>query len=168
MNRSTLDASIALNRGCVCTRDGYLINSSLVRSFTSFPDAPGGVKIRTVNISNHDSRSNGTLLFDRRGINLEHIKKFDLPQNPNPSSTDKDRKLRKRFQNHISEGRDVNVELNALKEYQREYLESLVRESIEEHIDEDARQRVEERIEEEQAKIRKAIHIDDDVLGGTA
>ncbi|MDS0243120.1 MULTISPECIES: hypothetical protein [unclassified Haloferax] len=110
----------------------------------------------------------GTLLFDRCGISLEHIKKFDLPQNPNPSSTDKDRKLRKRFQNHISEGRDVNVELNALKEYQREYLESLVRESIEEHIDEDARQRVEERIEEEQAKIRKAIHIDDDVLGGKA
>lgn len=108
----------------------------------------------------------GTLLFDRKGINLEHIEEFELPENPNPSSTDKDRKLRQRFQRHVSDGRDVNVELNALKEYHRDYLEELVRDSIREHIDEDAREQTRERIEEERERIRRAVHIDDEELSG--
>lgn len=110
--------------------------------------------------------SEGTLLFDRQGINLEHIEQFDLPENPNPSSTDKDRKLRERFQRQVSEGRDVNVELNALKEYERDYLEERIRESIEAHIDETAREQTEDRIESERARIERAVSVDDDVLDG--
>ncbi|MBP1985927.1 hypothetical protein [Halolamina salifodinae] len=110
--------------------------------------------------------SGGTLAFERRGINLEHIKRFDLPENPNPSSTDKDRQLRDRFRTQVSEGRDINVELNALKEYEREFLEDLIREGIEQHIDEDQRRDVEERIDERRDLVRRAVDIDDSVLGG--
>jgi hypothetical protein len=108
----------------------------------------------------------GTLLFDRKGINLSHIKRFNLPENPNPSSTDKDRQLRERFQQYVTEGRDVNVELNALKEYHRDYLEDLVRDGIREHIDQEAREATEERVESEKEKLERAICVDDDVLGG--
>lgn len=108
----------------------------------------------------------GTLAFERRGINLEHIKRFDLPENPNPSSTDKDRQLRERFRIHVSEGRDVNVELNALKEYEREYLEDLIRDGIEQHIDADRRRDVEQRVNEQRDLVRSSVNIDDDVLGG--
>lgn len=107
----------------------------------------------------------GTLLFDRKGINLEHIERFDLPENPNPSSTDKDRKLRERFQRSVSDGRDVNVELNALKEYHRDYLEELVRDSIREHIDQEAREATEDRVEERRETIREAIQVDNGVFG---
>jgi hypothetical protein len=107
----------------------------------------------------------GTLLFDRKGINLEHIEQFDLPQNPNPSSTDKDRQLRERFQQYVSEGRDVNVELNALKEYHRDYLEDLVRDSIREHIDQDAREATEERVQQRRETLAEAIQVDDAALG---
>lgn len=110
--------------------------------------------------------SQGTLLFKRCGINLEHIKEFDLPENPNPSSTDKDRELRQRFQRHVSDGRDVNVEVNALKEYHREYLEDLIRDSIEEHVDEEAREATKERVEEARESIREAVDVDDIEIGG--
>lgn len=75
------------------------------------------------------------LHFERCGLNLEHIKQFDLPENPVPSSHYKDKKLRKHFRQFVSGGRDVNVELNALKEYEREFLENLVRSKIQARID---------------------------------
>lgn len=108
------------------------------------------------------------MLFERKAINLEHIERFDLPENPNPSSTDKDRQLRERFQGRVSDGRDVNVELNALKEYHRDFLEDLIRDSIEEHVDESAKEQTEERIENRKETIREAIDVDDSVLGGGA
>jgi hypothetical protein len=108
----------------------------------------------------------GTLLFDRKAINLEHIERFDLPENPNPSKTDKHKQLRDRFQQQVSEGRDINVELNALKEYHREFLEDLIRESIVEHIDEEAKQTTETRVAEGREAIREAIDIDDTKLEG--
>ena len=106
----------------------------------------------------------GSLMFDRKGINVEHIERFDLPENPNPSSTDKDETLRERFQTYVTDGRDVNVELNALKEYHRDYLEDLVRDSIEEHIDEEQRDETEDRIEEQRDLVKRAVNVDDDVL----
>lgn len=106
----------------------------------------------------------GTLLFDRKAINLEQIKQFDLPENPNPSKTDKDKQLRDRFQRHVSEGRDINIELNALKEYHREFLEDLIRNSITEHIDMDAKQETEQRVAEAREAIREAVDIDDTKL----
>lgn len=109
---------------------------------------------------------NGTLAFERRGINLDHIEEFELPENPNPSSTDKDRQLKERFQTHVSDGRDVNVELNALKEYQREYLEELIREGIEQHIDADRRRETERRVEAQREQVSEAVCIDEDALGG--
>jgi len=108
----------------------------------------------------------GTLQFERRGINLEHIKEFDLPENPNPSSTDKDRELKERFQTHVTEGRDVNVELNALKEYHREYLEDLIRDGIEQYVDDDLRRETEQRVAERREQISRAVNVDDGVLGG--
>lgn len=107
----------------------------------------------------------GSLLFDRKGINLDHIERFELPENPNPSSTDKDVQLRERFQRHVSDGRDVNVELNALKEYHREYLEDLIRSGITEHIDEETREATEDRAASERDRIESAIHVDDELLG---
>jgi len=108
----------------------------------------------------------GTLQFERRGINLEHIERFDLPENPNPSSTDKDRQLKERFQKHVSDGRDVNVELNALKEYHREYLEDLIRDGIEQHINDDLRRETEQRVAERREQISRAVDVDDEVFGG--
>lgn len=110
----------------------------------------------------------GALLFDRKGINLEHIKRFDLPENPNPSSTDKDRQLRKRFQRYVSNGRDVNVELNALKEYHRDYLEELVRDSIREHINEDIREATQERVERKRDQLKRSINVDESALQGAS
>lgn len=64
----------------------------------------------------------GTFTFERVAMNTDHVDRFDLPENPTPSSSDKDRTLRDRFMQHVSDGRDVNIELNALKEFQRDFL----------------------------------------------
>lgn len=106
----------------------------------------------------------GDLAFERWALNTEHIERFDLPENPNPSSTDKDQDLRERFMRHVSEGRDTNVELNALKEYHREYLEDEVRESIEQYIDDDDRTETANRIEERKASLADAISVDYDAV----
>lgn len=102
----------------------------------------------------------GTLEFIRQGLNLEHIKRFDLPENPTPSSTDKDRQLRERFMEHASDGRDVNIELNALKEFEREFLETTLREGIEQFIDTETRDETTERIKGRRAAIASAVSVD--------
>lgn len=102
----------------------------------------------------------GTIEFERCGINLEHIKMFELPENPNPSSTDKDVGLLERFMESVSEGRDVNIELNALKEYHREFLEDLIEESITKHIDTRRRAEVEYEIAQKRERIGEAYEID--------
>lgn len=106
----------------------------------------------------------GSLDFKRCGINLEHIKKFDLPENPVPSSSDKDSTIKEHFRNHVSEGRDTNVELNALKEYQREFLEDLIRDSIGEYVDVEREERVKERIADARDALSTAVEIDDSEL----
>lgn len=110
----------------------------------------------------------GSILFKRIAINTDHVQEFDLPPNPNPSSTDKDRKVRDSFMEHVTAGGpaegDVNIELNALKEYQREFLEDLIRSSIEEHIDGDAREEVHDRIRERREWIEEAVDIDRDAF----
>lgn len=107
-----------------------------------------------------DWHDDATMLFDRKALNLDHIERFDLPENPTPSSSDKDRTLRDRFMKHAADGRDVNIELNALKEYEREFLEDLVRDSIEAHIDEEIEASVEERERARQETIRTAVDVD--------
>lgn len=104
----------------------------------------------------------GSLQFERVGLNTEHVERFDLPENPTPSSTNKDRELRNRFMRHASDGRDVNIELNALKEYHRDFLEERIRESIEQYVDDDARETTEDRIERRQEAIGNAISVDYD------
>lgn len=103
----------------------------------------------------------GSIGFERVAINTEHVTRFDLPPNPNPSSTDKDELVRDSFMEYVSEGRDLNIELNALKEYEREFLEDLIRDSIEERIDSDARDRVTERMGERRDVIEEAVDIDE-------
>lgn len=111
--------------------------------------------------------ADGTLVFDRVSITLDEIERFDLPENPTPSSSDKDRTLRDNFMDLASDGRDVNVELNALKEFHRDYLTDRIREAIEEHIDDDVRDRVQRRRDRRQEAIADAIEIDyDDIPGG--
>lgn len=102
----------------------------------------------------------GSIEFERVAINLEHVERFDLPENPNPSSSDKDRQLRERFMEHASDGRDVNIELNALKEFHREFLEDLLEESITQHIDDGVWSDSEDRTIEGRKSLKGAISID--------
>lgn len=113
------------------------------------------------------SNADGTFAMERKALNTEHIERFDLPENPVPSSSDKDATIKKWFQRYVSEGRDTNVELNALKEFEREFLEDLVEDAITEHIDEDAKDRVEERIRERRSELADCIDIDRSVISGT-
>lgn len=102
----------------------------------------------------------GTLEFERLALNTEHVEQYDLPENPTPSSTDKDRDLRDRFMRQVSNGRDVNIELNALKEYHREDLEEILEDGITSHIDQDQREQSEEREQKNREKIGNAVSID--------
>ena len=102
----------------------------------------------------------GSFAVERIALNTEHIKRFDLPENPMPSSSDKDETIKRSFQEYVSEGQDTNVELNALKEFQREYLEELVEKAIQEHIDEEAKQRVEKRIGKRRDLLTDCINIE--------
>jgi hypothetical protein len=65
--------------------------------------------------------------------------------------------LVKLFLKYVSGGRDTNVELNALKEFQREFLEDLIKESIRQHVDLDVKRHVEARIRERRATIRNSL-----------
>lgn len=111
-----------------------------------------------------DPESDGTLMFERVGLNIEHIKQYDLPENPTPSSTDKDRTLRDRFVAEV--GRDVNIELNALKEYHRDDLEEMLEDAIEQYIDADAREKSRNRVQARRQAIKQAIEIDYDEVRG--
>lgn len=102
----------------------------------------------------------GSFAIERIGLNTEHIKRFDLPENPVPSSSDKDQTIKRSFQQYVSEGRDTNVELNALKEFHRGYLEELIEEAILEHIDEAAKKRVEQQIIERRELLADCIDIE--------
>ena len=102
----------------------------------------------------------GTLLFERLALNLSHIEEYDLPENPTPSSTDKDRNLRERFRRQVSGGRDVNIELNALKEYHRDDLEQILKSGIEKYVDGSKRNDTEQRIQARRQQIREAVSVD--------
>jgi len=104
--------------------------------------------------------SGGSIGIERLALTTEQIERFDLPENPVPSSTDKDAHIKEFFRQYVSDGMDTNVELNALKEYHREFLESLVEEGIEKHIDDDVRQRVNRRAASRRSKLEDCIEID--------
>lgn len=106
------------------------------------------------------SDSGGTFALERKALNTEHIEAFDLPENPVPSSSDKDETIKKWFRRYVSDGRDTNVELNALKEFQREFLEELLEDAITEYIDTDAKDDVEERILQNRKALKECIEID--------
>lgn len=110
--------------------------------------------------------ADGTFAMERKALNTEHIERFDLPENPVPSSSDKDATIKESFRRFVSEGRDTNVELNALKEFEREFLEDLVREAIEEHIDSEKKEAAEQRIRERREQLADCIEIDRDTLEG--
>lgn len=111
-----------------------------------------------------DAITMGSIGFDRLAINHDHIEEFDLPENPTPSSSDKDRTIRESFMRYVSEGEDANVELNALKEYEREFLEDLIRDGIREYVDDDAKGHVEQRVREAQSALEDAIQVDRDAI----
>lgn len=101
----------------------------------------------------------GTLTFDRIAMNTDHVDRFDLPENPTPSNSSKDKTLRERFKKHVTGGRDVNIELNALKEFHRDFLEDLVQDAIKKHVDVDAKERVENRIGNRRDEIHSKVTI---------
>lgn len=99
----------------------------------------------------------GSILFERVALNTEHIERFDLPTNPSPSSSDKDKTVRNSFMKHVTGGRDVNVELNALKEFHREFLEELIEEAITDHLDADVYETVQQRVDRRRDEIREMV-----------
>lgn len=106
----------------------------------------------------------GSFDLERCGINLSHTEWFDLPENPVPSSSDKDATIKTEFRKHVSDGKDINIELNALKEYHREYLEYLIEKKIEQYIDTDKRDKVNQRIREARNALEDTVDIHDDQL----
>jgi len=108
----------------------------------------------------------GTIDFERLALTVEQIERYDLPENPTPSSTDKDRALRDRFIRLASNGNDVNIELNALKEYHRDELEDMIRDGIDAHIDDDAWHATDDRVDERREALADAIEFDYDAVDG--
>jgi hypothetical protein len=115
-------------------------------------------------VVDEDGDELATFNFTRCAINLDHIQRFDLPENPVPSGSDKDVTIKKWFREYVSEGRDTNVELNALKEYEREYLEDLIRDEIDRHVDEDRKAKVQDRIQSAREALSTAVEIRDGEL----
>lgn len=58
---------------------------------------------------------------------------------------------------YVTGGRDVNVELNALKEFRRDYLEDLIKDAITEYLDDDVHKAVKERTATRREEIRELI-----------
>lgn len=121
-----------------------------------FDIAPDG----RAQIVDEDGDPAGSILFDRVALNTEHIERFDLPTNPSPSSSDKDKTVRDGFMRYVTDGRDVNVELNALKEFRRDFLEELIETAITDHLDDDVRKTVEQRTERRREQIRNLVNHD--------
>lgn len=105
-----------------------------------------------------------TFDFERCAINNEHLERFDLPENPVPSSTDSHGTIKENFTKYVSDGKDRNVELNALKEFEREFLEDLIEEKIEEQIDDEVRERARKRVISGREALETAVEIDDSTL----
>jgi len=95
------------------------------------------------------------LIIDRIALNLDQIEE-EFPPNPTPSSSDKDRTIRERFL-EWNGGLDLNIELNALKEYRREKLESLIKGAIEKYIDADLWNSHMDRIKEDRKKLQEIM-----------
>lgn len=100
----------------------------------------------------------GSLEFERIAMTTEQVEKFDLPKNPTPSKSQKDRKIREYFIKFVS-GKDRDIELNALKEFEREYLENLIGDSIKQYADLDVKESVEKQIGRERSELRDRIKI---------
>lgn len=111
-----------------------------------------------------DDGSESSFSVERLALTTEQIKRFDLPENPVPSSTDKDKTIKEQFQTHVSGGMDRNVELNALKEFEREFLQETITDGIVNHIDASKKEEIESRQEERRDLIRKCISINKEPL----
>jgi hypothetical protein len=147
-----------------------LQSDSLDSTDAAYYDVEAGSPVRARWYESEEEMENdgagtlSSLAFERLAVNPEDIAEFDLPENPTPSSSDKDRKIRESFMEHVSGGRDVNVELNALKEFQRDYLEDLIEDGISNHVDEDLKGEVARRVEEAKRDLSEAVQIDRDAL----
>lgn len=111
-----------------------------------------------------DGEETGTFKMERIGLNTKHIERFNLPENPTPTTAQSDRKLKERFLEQVTGGDDVDVELNSLKEHERDFLEDMIEEAIEDHIDEDAKDDHEDKEEDHKQDIRDAIDDQGDTI----
>jgi|GEM_PF-3061083 len=98
--------------------------------------------------------------FERVALTIEQIDEFDFPPNPAPSKTDKDRTLKERFMRYVTGGRDLNIELNAMKEFERDYFEELIRKSIEENIDLGLQESFLTKVEKEREELAERLPIE--------
>jgi hypothetical protein len=114
------------------------------------------------NLPREWSNASGSFGLERLALNLDQIKRFELPYNPEPKSpSDKAEKtLRRRFREEITDGEAIDVELNALKEYQRDYLEALLIDGITEYIDFRAKAETERRVRDRRETPRKGTTVD--------
>lgn len=110
------------------------------------------------------ANADGSIKFERLALTIEQVEEYDLPQNPTPSSTDKDKELRDRFMRLASNGNDVNIELNALKEYHRDDLEDLVHDGIDKHVDDVAWEESHDRTRRRKEQLHEAVDVDFDTL----
>jgi hypothetical protein len=104
----------------------------------------------------------GTFGLERLALNLDQVRRFDLPYNPDPKSPkDKAEKtLRDRFKQEVTGGEPIDVELNALKEYERDYLEALLIDGISEYVDLREKAETERRVAERRETLRKGTTVD--------
>lgn len=92
--------------------------------------------------------------FKRVALTLEHVKKYNLPQNPTKKKTHKDKVIAAKF---IRKYGDINVEMESLAERQPDEFKKLIQTAVEKYVDEDAKVKADVRTEKVRAKVRKII-----------
>lgn len=92
--------------------------------------------------------------FKRVALTLEHVKKYNLPQNPTKKKTHKDKVIAAKF---IKQYGDVNVEMESLAERDPDEFKMLIQKAIEEYVDEDVRAKAEARTDKVIARLNKII-----------
>lgn len=93
---------------------------------------------------------------ERVMLNFNHIKKYNLPENPTKKTTKKDITIANRFIKHYG---DVNVELNSLRIHGMGDMIRLLEIAIASHVDRKALQHHQKVVEKEREEIRPRIRI---------
>lgn len=103
----------------------------------------------------HEFRSDfKNIEFQRIALNLEHVKKFNLPENPTKKKTYKDKKIAERF---IRKYGDINVEMESLVERHPEEFHKLIETAIVKYVDPETKAKAKHRTEVARRRIGETI-----------